>query len=202
MSITNCSIERLDHLGIISGVIKDLKIIELIDEKLGIHKDESISAGETVAGMIINGLGFSNKPMSLTPLFFEHIPLELLFREGVKADDFNRFKLGRILDRCYSYGAELLFSEIALNVCQQEKVDTKFNSMDTTTFSLTGDYLGETDDDTVEIKLGYSKDHRPDLKQVMLEMMVSHDGGIPLLGKALNGNASDNKVFEERSNLH
>ena len=51
----------------------------------------------------------------------------------------------------------------------------------------------------MEIKLGYSKDHRPDLKQVMLEMMVCHDGGIPLLGKALNGNASDNKVFEERS---
>jgi transposase len=80
MTITNCSVERLDHLGIVAGVIKDLKIIELIDEKLGIYKDESISVGETVAGMIINGLGFSNKPMSLTPLFFEHIPLELLFR--------------------------------------------------------------------------------------------------------------------------
>lgn len=199
MSITNCSIERLDHLGIVAGVIKDLKIIELIDDKLGIYEGESLSAGETVAGMIINGLGFSNKPMSLTPLFFEHIPLELLFREGVKADDFNRFKLGRVLDRCHRYGTELLFSEIALNVCQQEKIDTRFNSTDTTSFVLTGDYLAKTDEDTVEIKLGYSKDHRPDLKQVMLEMMVCHDGGIPLLGKALNGNASDNKVFEERS---
>ena len=97
MSVTNCSVERLDHLGIIAGVIKDLKIIEFIDEKLGIYEGESLSAGETVAGMIINGLGFSNKPMSLTPLFFEHILLPLLFRENVKADDFNRFKLGRIL---------------------------------------------------------------------------------------------------------
>ena len=33
----------------------------------------------------------------------------------------------------------------------------------------------------------------------MLEMMVCHDGGIPLLGKALDGNASDNTVFAERS---
>ncbi len=33
----------------------------------------------------------------------------------------------------------------------------------------------------------------------MLEMMVCHDGGIPLLGKSLNGNASDNRVFAERS---
>jgi transposase len=86
-----------------------------------------------------------------------------------------------------------LFSEIALNVCQQEKVDTRFNSTDTTSFVLTGDYLGKTDEDTVEIKLGYSKDHRPDLKQIMLEMMVCHDGGIPLLVKALNGIVAANQ---------
>lgn len=189
----------MDHLGIVAGVIKDLNIVELIDERLGVYPDESITAGESVAGMIINGLGFSNKPLSLTPLFFEHCPLSLLFREGVKASDFNRFKLGRSLDRCFDYGTELLFSEISLNVCQQEKVETRFNSLDSTSFTLSGDYLAKTDEDTVEVKLGYSKDHRPDLKQVMLEMMVTQDGGIPLIGKALDGNASDNTVFKERS---
>ena len=101
---TTYSIERLDHLGIVAGVIKDLKIVELIDERLGIYHGESLSAGETVAGMIINGLGFSNRPLYLTPMFFKHCPLWLLFREGVKADDFNRFKLSRVLDRCHSYG--------------------------------------------------------------------------------------------------
>ncbi|MDQ7005363.1 MAG: IS1634 family transposase [Ghiorsea sp.] len=193
------SIERLDHLGIIAGVIKDLNIVELIDKRLGSFQGETLSAGETVAGMIMNGLGFSNKPLSLTPLFFKKVPLSLLFREGVKAEDFNRFKLGRVLDRCHGYGTELLFSEISLNVCRQEKVDTRFNSLDSTSFTLSGDYLEKTDDETVAIKLGYSKDHRPDLKQVMLEMMVSQDGGIPLIGKALDGNASDNTVFKERS---
>ena len=33
----------------------------------------------------------------------------------------------------------------------------------------------------------------------MLKIMVSQDGGIPLLGKCLSGNASDNVVFKERS---
>lgn len=196
---TRYSIERLDHLGIIAGVIKDLQIEELINKRLGIYPDESLSAGETVAGMIINGLGFTSKPLSLTPLFFEHCPLLLLFREGVNAEDFNRFKLGRVLDRCHGYGTELLFGEIALSVCRQEQVDTRFNSLDTTSFTLSGDYLAKTEDDTVAIRLGYSKDHRPDLKQVMLEIMVCHDGGIPLLGKALDGNASDNTVFAQRS---
>ncbi|TXL02506.1 hypothetical protein BMR07_14485 [Methylococcaceae bacterium CS1] len=72
------SIERLDHLGIISGVIKDLKIVELIDARLGTYEGETLSAGETVAGMVINGLGFSNKPLSLPPLFFKNCPLSLL----------------------------------------------------------------------------------------------------------------------------
>ena len=185
---TTYTIERLDHLGIIAGVIKDLKIVEFINDRLGTYHGESLSAGETVAGMIINGLGFSNRPMSLTPQFFKQCPLWLLFHEGVKADDFNRFKLGRILDRCHGYGTELLFSEISQHVCRQEKVDTRFNHLDTTSFTLFGNYSGKIDDDTVKIALGYSKDHRPDLKQIMLEMMVSQDGGIPLLAKCLNGN--------------
>jgi len=51
----------------------------MIDERLGTYEGESLSAGETVAGMIINGLGFfPNNPLSLTPLFFEQSPLKLL----------------------------------------------------------------------------------------------------------------------------
>ena len=206
-------VKRLDHLGIVAGVIKDLKIVEMIDDRLGTYEDETLSAGETVAGMIINGLGFSNKPLYLTPLFFKNRPLEYLFRDGVEAEDFNRFKLGRVLDRSNSYGNELLFGEISLNVCRQEQVDTRFNSNDTTSFTLSGNYLTNTqtggdkaeedtekeDNETVKIKLGHSKAHRPDLKQVMLEMMVTQDGGIPLIGKSLDGNASDNTVFKERS---
>jgi len=57
-----------------------------------------------------------------------------------------RFKLGRVLDRCHRYGTELLFSEISLHVCKQEQVDTRFNSEDTISFTLDGNYAGESDD--------------------------------------------------------
>jgi hypothetical protein len=56
-----------------------------------------------VAGMILNGLGFSNRPLTLTPQFFTNKPLDLLFREGVRAEMFNRFKLGRTLEETYRY---------------------------------------------------------------------------------------------------
>ncbi len=36
-------VERLDHLGVVADVIKDLGIIELIDERLNANVRESIS---------------------------------------------------------------------------------------------------------------------------------------------------------------
>ncbi len=174
-------VERMDHLGIIAGVIQDLGIMEMIDSRIAPNEQEEISTGEAIAGMILNGLGFSNRPISLTPQFFENKPMALLFRDGVSADSFNRFKLGRSLDKAFSYGCDMMFSEIALSVCQQEGIDLRFNSLDTTSFSLTGQYIPDSDEHAIAVTYGYSKDHPrvredPDLKQAVLELMVSQDG--------------------------
>jgi transposase len=198
MSI-DAQVERLDHLGVIAGVIKDLGLVEFIDSRIPSDTREEISCGETVSGMIINGLGFSDRPLTLTPQFFENKALSSLFRPGINAGNFNRFKLGRALDDCHAYGCDLLFAEASAQICQKEAVDTKFNSLDTTAFALSGEYNADSDEHTIEITHGYSKDHRPDLKQVVLEMMCSHDGGIPVVSKAWNGNASDTKIFRARA---
>jgi transposase len=192
-------VERLDHLGGVASVIKDLGLVEMVDARLGLHDQEEITAGEAVAGMILNGLGFSDRPLTLTPQFFVNKPLDLLFREGVRAEMFNRFKLGRTLDEAHAYGCDLLFSDLSLAVCSQERIDPRFNHLDTTSFSLTGDYVPDSDEHAITITHGYSKDHRPDLKQATLELMVSQDGGVPLMSKSWDGNASDTKIFQERA---
>lgn len=46
---------------------------------------------------------------------------------------------------------------------------------------------------------GFSKDHRPDLTQIVHELLVSKDGRIPLMCKTWSGNAADNKIFTERA---
>ncbi len=197
------NIKRLDHLGIISGVIKDLGLVEAIDMHLkkDIQDQEKITAGEAVAGMILNGLGFSDKPLSLTPHFFTTKAVDVLFREGVKAEYFNRHKLGKVLDSIHDYGCESLFYELSSQSMDQESVEMKFLSEDTTTFSLTGEYSSETDEHTIKVTHGYSKDHRPDLKQLVQELLVSQDGGIPLMMKTWDGNESDSVIFRERTNM-
>ena len=192
-------VERLDHLGLMASVIKDLGLISMIDTRIVPDEQEEITPGEAVAGMILNGLGFANRPLSLTPQFFANKPLDLLFRAGVEAEMFNRFKLGRTLDEVHAYGCDLLFSELALAVCAQEGIEQRFHHLDTTSFSLSGDYVPESDEQAIRITHGYSKDHRPDLKQAVLELMVSQDGGVPLVSKSWDGNTSDTRIFQERA---
>jgi transposase len=192
-------VERLDHLGVIASVSKDIGLIDMIDSRLVPDAQEMLTPGEAVAGMILNGLGFANRPLSLTPQFFANKPLDLLFRQGVDAEMFNRFKLGRTLDEISAYGCDLLFAELAHAICAQEGIDLRFNHLDTTSFSLTGEYLPANDEHAIHITHGYSKDHRPDLKQAVLELMVSQDGGIPFMSKSWDGNTSDTQVFQQRA---
>ena len=95
-------VERLDHLGLIACMIKDFGLIRMIDARLVPDEQEEITPGEAVAGMILNGLGFAHRPLSLTPQFFTNKPLDLLLRPGVRAEMCNRFQLGRTLDAIHA----------------------------------------------------------------------------------------------------
>ncbi len=192
-------VERLDHLGLIACMIKDLGLISMIDARLVPDAQEDITPGEAVAGMILNGLGFAHRPLSLTPQFFTNKPLDLLLRPGVRAEMFNRFKLGRTLDEVHAYGCDLLLSELALAGCAQERLEQRFHHLDTTSFSLRGNSVPESDQQAMRITHGYAKEHRPDLKQVVLELLVSQDGGVPLVSKSWDGNTSDTPIFKERA---
>ena len=179
------------------GGIKDLGLVEFFDQELGSDADE-MSPGEAVAAMIINGLGFTDRPLSLTPQFFLQVPVDLLLRDGLTAEQINRHKLGRVLDQLHDAGVSELFTRAAEIAATKEGVDTSAQVNDTTSFSVTGVYDQDSDEHEIRIKHGFSKDHRPDLKQVIHELVVSCDGGVPLHLQSHDGNSSDSKIFQER----
>jgi len=38
-------VQDIDHLGLIAGIIDDIGIVEIIDQELGTHEQEKVSAG-------------------------------------------------------------------------------------------------------------------------------------------------------------
>jgi transposase len=184
---------NIDHLGIISSICDEIGLVETINRMVPQDKTTKLSIGSRVKAMIINGLGFTGRPLYLTPQFFNKRPVGLLVGENATADALNDDALGRSLDALYENNAELIFSAIAKQAVKVYKVKTNVRHLDTSSMSVDGKYL--KDEGIGIIRFGHSKDMRADLKQMILSSLVTNDGGIPLVAKVLPGNTSDAKHF-------
>ena len=195
----------MNHLGVVARMCDELGIAELIDRVIGQDSDKrTVSVGTGVKAMILNGLGFVNRALYLTPHFFEGKPLDRLLGPGIQAEHLNDDVLGRHLDAVYDYGVNQLYPLLAVQTVQRLGLVGRFGHLDTTSFHTDGQYNSETEPDAgvVQITRGYSRDHRPDLNQVVLELIVERQAGIPLLMAPLNGNSSDTVSFRDTSKAH
>ena len=188
----------MDHHGLVAAVCKDLGISEKIDSRIG-KKDPRriVSAGKAAVSMILNGLGFTNRRLYLTPQFFESKPVSELFGEGLSSNHFNDQALGKSLDEIAAYGSSKLFGEIAFEIAIENNLLGPLAHLDSTSLSVEGAYDNCTEENVVKLTQGYSKDHRPDLKQVVMSLVVTGESAIPVWMEPQDGNSSDKRSFQE-----
>lgn len=193
------NVQDLDHLGIIAGIIDQMGLEARVNECLGTHPQQKVSPGQGLKAMILNGLGFVSAPLYLYEGFFNGKATEHLLGEGIAPEHLNDDYLGRLLDKLWDYGPSALYSRIAMDAYRTFALTSGCYHYDSSSLSVHGEYDIETPErGGIEITHGYSKDHRPDLKQFMVELMCSHDGGVPLALTVSSGNQSDKAVFGER----
>jgi transposase len=188
----------LDHLGLVAGMCEDLGITEVMDQAT--QQDPAmriVTAGHAVKAMVLNGLGFLNQQRSLVPHFFQHKPLSRLIAPGMHASHRNDDTLGRALDTLYDSGGTALSSLIAATAVKRLGLAPGFAHLASTRFPVDGRDKSdeEPDEHVMHITRGSSRDQRPDLNHVMLDLMVEHHAGMPLLMKPLSGNRSDRHEF-------
>lgn len=199
-------IENLDHLGLVAALVDEIGMVELADELLEPHSLNHISPGQVLKAMILNGLGFVSAPLYLFSEFFEGKPVEHLLGPGITAAHLNDDRLGRVLDRLFEYGTTLFFLKVAMQAVKRFGVSVSQGHLDSTSFALDGEYPSANGPDVgpelesespqaIEICRGYSRDHRPDLKQFLVNLICSADGGIPVWFTVGSGNETDSQTF-------
>src|SRR5260370_31508328 len=99
--------------------------------------------------------------------------------------------LGRTLDWLHAHDPTALFAGIARQARQRFGVTARQVHVDTTSFSVTGEYEADLDAHTLAVTYGYSRDHRADLKQWMLALAATRPADGPLFAQALDGNRRD-----------
>jgi transposase len=205
-------VENLDHLGLVAGIIDELGLVELTDEVLNGKPRVHVTTGQVVKAMLLNCMGFVSAPLYLFSEFFESKPTEHLLGARVKAEHLNDDRLGRALDELHQYGTSQFFLEASMAAVEKFGVDVSQGHLDSTSMAVDGEYKKaepqaaeelvlkpeeEAEPIAVKIVRGYSRDHRPDLKQFIINLICSRDGGIPLWLKVGNGNDSDSQKFAQ-----
>jgi transposase len=192
----------MDHHGLIAAQCKELRLAQRLDKRLQGSPTRIVSYGRACVAMILNGLGFANRSLYLTPQFFESKPVQLLLDADIEARHLNDDTLGDALDAIADYGPEQLFGEVAFEIALEHNLLGRLMHVDTTSFSVHGAYknshaaAAQTDEPAnIHLTHGFSKDHRPDLKQVVLSLAMTSGSCIPLWMTPCDGNASDKNVL-------
>jgi transposase len=112
---------------------------ELIDSLIPQDEEQrTVSVGQAVKAMVLNGLGFTNRALYLTPHFFHDKPVERLIGEGVEAQHLSDSTLGRALDAIYEYNPEKLYLLLAARTVKHLGLLTRFGHLDSTSFHTDG----------------------------------------------------------------
>ena len=177
----------VNHLPIVTAFASKLGLVELINHLIPCEME--VEPGVIFLGMILDTLS-GRSPLYLLENLFDQQDTGLLLGKELPPGYFADHNVARVMDRAYDIGSTRIYSEIARRALKLYNVSTRHVSFDTTSVSVYGEYNSAAD---LKITNGYSKDHRPDLKQFLVSMLCV-DRNIPIFGKAEDGNASDKKL--------
>jgi transposase len=199
MSHASYQIKNLDHHGLVAAMCHELRIAQRVDAVIPKQGEHQVSHGQALVAMIINGLGFHSRTLHMFPQFFEDKPVERLIGPGITAAHLNDDALGRCLDALFATGVSPLYQVLAENVVSDLGLNGQALHLDITSFHLDGRYKHDDQEETSRIQLvkGYSRDHRPDLNQVVLELICESEAGLPVFMQALSGNTNDQRAFSD-----
>ena len=183
--------QQVDHLLIVKAFADDLDLVETVNRLAPTQME--VKPGTIVLGLVLDTLT-GRSPLYRLVEFFDGRDTELLLGERVPAGVFNDDTVGRVLDLLFEVGTQRIFSELAMKAVLKHEISTRAVHFDTTSVSVHGEYrVDEASPPPFEIIEGYSKDHRPDLKQFLISTLCVGDK-IPIFGKNEDGNRSDKAI--------
>jgi len=195
--------KSLDHLGLVSGFCEEIGLVDFIDVKIGKQSSQrNLSYGQCVLAMLLNGLGFVGRTLHMYPQYFESKPLERLLGHGIDSSHINDDVLGRCLDKLYEHGVSNLYQELAEKVVMYLGLPCDSVHLDSSSFHVDGEYKTENDFQGVRLVRGYSRDHRPELNQVIINLITENQAGLPVYMQACSGNTNDSESFKKIVKSH
>jgi transposase len=153
----------------------------------------------TAIGVLVCNLCVAREPLYGLAGWAAGFEPGLLGLESGEAGLLNDDRVGRALDQLFDADRSSLLCELVLRAVREFGIDCSQLHNDSTSLVLHGDYDAADGHQrggkpTVLAARGHSKDHRPDLKQLVLILTVTADGAVPLTHRLAAGNTNDDRT--------
>jgi transposase len=160
-----------------------------------------MSASQAIGVLVLN-LCLAREPLYGIAEWAGSHPSELLGLQREEVELLNDDRVGRSLDQLFDCDRASLLTALVLRAIGEFRVDCSQLHNDSTSITLYGDYLQADGRErggqpTAAAARGHNKEHRGDLKQLLLILTVSADGAVPLAHRLADGNTTDDQTHIE-----
>jgi transposase len=191
MAVAVQQVHPIAHLPLVLGVLRRLEVATVIDRLIPPHPAHGLSCGRGVEALVLAILD-GHHALYKVGKRLEERGMVALLQPGLTRAALNDYRLGHILDALFAANLNAVFGAVALKALEVYAIPAPWLHQDTTTIALYGAYADEPQTPGApRPAYGHSKDGRNDLKQVLLSLGVSGDGGVPLRLGVRDGNRSD-----------
>jgi transposase len=201
-----------DSLQLRSEVLGAMPIIDAFCERLGLgdlfeafvpSTDARVKLGPGVSlGVLVRNLVLHREPVYAIGEWAAPFDPGVLGLGAGQTHLLNDDRVGRALLALFDADRSSLLNRLVLGAVSTFSIDTSQLHNDSTSVSLTGVYadavgtLRGTKPTTALVR-GHSKDHRPDLKQLVFILTVTADGAVPVACRTTDGNVEDSTTHIE-----
>jgi transposase len=143
---------------------------------------EAIDVGRMAVVLILNRLQAPQPLVHVETWLSRTVLPELLDLEAAQCND---DRLARTLDTLLPH-LDAIWQELVVAAITRFDLDLRYLCYDLTSVSLCGAY-----EEVDLVRYGYSRDHRPDRKQIEIAATMTAAGGVPVDYRPLAGNVAD-----------
>ena len=193
-------------LPILNHVMKRARLEDFLHDYLPHDLRYKISPVHGILLLIRNYI-CSREPIYGVGEWASRMASDLLALRPSDIPHLNDDRVGRSLDRLFESDFASMVLAVVVHVIKEFKVSLEELHNDSTTISFSGRYKGAGEQGVHKGKVvhaitwGHSKDHRPDLKQLLYNLTVSADGAVPMHFFTGNGNLTDDQTHRETWDL-
>ena len=190
--------QHVGEIPIVRQIAQRLGIKKIFERYIPSHGNEKVSSIESLMLLIYN-IASGRQPLYELEEWVNKMSSNMYGDSLLKTDVFNDDRFARALDKLYYTDRASLMTDIVVQMVNviNLKLDQVHN--DSTSIKAYGKIPGKTITG-LELNKGHSKDHRPDLKQLVYCLTVSADGFVPIHYKAYSGNTTDDATHIETWN--